>query len=313
MRLVFAGTPEPAVPALQRLIDSEHHEVVGVITRPDAASGRGRKVHRSPVGELADAAGIPVITPAKLAEPDAVAQLREWAPDCCPVVAYGGLVPADLLDLPEHGWVNLHFSLLPAWRGAAPVQAAIEAGDEMTGAATFRIEKGLDTGPVFGVVTEPIRPQDTSGDLLERLADAGSMLLEKTMDGLAAGELQAVPQAADGVSTAPKVDVAHAQIDWARPAFIIDRRVRAMTPAPGAWTTLGDDRLKLGPVTPMPDGVPGHDGTVPAGAVVVTKKAVFVGTATDVVRLSTVQAPGKKAMAAADWARGARVDGEVLR
>ncbi|WP_018179467.1 methionyl-tRNA formyltransferase [Jongsikchunia kroppenstedtii] len=313
MRLVFAGTPEPAVPALQRLIDSEHHEVVGVITRPDAASGRGRKVHRSPVGELADAAGIPVITPAKLAEPDAVAQLREWAPDCCPVVAYGGLVPADLLDLPEHGWVNLHFSLLPAWRGAAPVQAAIEAGDEMTGAATFRIEKGLDTGPVFGVVTEPIRPQDTSGDLLERLADAGSMLLEKTMDGLAAGELQAVPQSADGVSTAPKVDVAHAQIDWARPAFIIDRKVRAMTPAPGAWTTLGDDRLKLGPVTPMPDGVPGHDGPVPAGAVVVTKKAVFVGTATDVVRLSTVQAPGKKAMAAADWARGARVDGEVLR
>lgn len=313
MRLVFAGTPEPAAPALQRLIDSEQHEVVGVITRPDAIAGRGRKVRRSPVGELADAAGIPVITPAKLGEPEAVAQLREWAPDCCPVVAYGGLVPADLLDLPEHGWVNLHFSLLPAWRGAAPVQAAIEAGDEMTGAATFRIEKGLDTGPVFGVVTELIGARDTSGDLLGRLADAGSVLLEKTMDGLAAGELQAVPQPADGVSTAPKVDVAHAQIDWTRPAFVIDRKVRAMTPAPGAWTTLGDARLKLGPVTPSPDGIPSQTDPVPAGAVVVTKKAVFVGTATEVVQLSTVQAPGKKAMAAADWARGARVDGEVLR
>lgn len=312
MRLVFAGTPEPAVPALQRLIDSEHHEVVGVITRPDAVAGRGRKVRRSPVGELADAAGIPVITPAKLGEPAAVAQLREWAPDCIPVVAYGGLVPADLLELPEHGWVNLHFSLLPAWRGAAPVQAAIEAGDEMTGAATFRIEKGLDTGPVFGVVTEPIRPTDTSGDLLERLADAGSVLLEKTMDGLAVGELQAVPQSADGVSTAPKVDVAHAQIDWTRPAFVIDRKVRAMTPAPGAWTTLGDARLKIGPVTPVPDGVPGRDGPVSPGVVIVTKKAVFVGTATEVVQLSTVQPPGKKAMAAADWARGVRVDGEVL-
>lgn len=313
MRLVFAGTPEPAVPALRRLLDSDRHEVVGVVTRPDAVAGRGRKVRRSPVGELADAAGIPVITPGKLGEPDAVAQLRAWAPDCCPVVAYGGLVPADLLDLPEHGWVNLHFSLLPAWRGAAPVQAAIEAGDEMTGASTFRIEKGLDTGPVFGVVTELVRPTDTSGELLDRLSDAGSILLEKTLDGLADGELQAVPQPADGISTAPKVDVAHAQIDWERPAFLVDRKIRAMTPAPGAWTTLGEDRLKLGPVAPAPDGVPGRDDPVAPGAVVVTKKAVFVGTATDVVQLSTVQAPGKKAMAAADWARGARVDGEVLR
>ncbi len=313
MRLVFAGTPEPAVPALQRLIDSGRHEVVGVITRPDAVAGRGRKVRRSPVGELADAAGIPVITPAKLGEPDAVAQLREWAPDCCPVVAYGGLVPADLLDLPSHGWVNLHFSLLPAWRGAAPVQAAIEAGDEMTGAATFRIEKGLDTGPVFGVVTEIIGARDTSGDLLSRLADAGSILLEKTMDGLADGELHAVPQPADGVSTAPKVDVAHAQIEWTRPAFIIDRKARAMTPAPGPWTTLGDARLKLGPVTPVSGGVPGTGEKLPPGRLAVTKRAVFVGTATDVVQLSTVQAPGKKAMAAADWARGAHVDGEVLR
>lgn len=307
MRIVFAGTPEPAVASLRRLIDSPDHEVVGVVTRPDAESGRGRKVLRSPVGTLADEAGIEVITPRRLAEPDAVAALTGWAPDCCAVVAYGALVPASLLDLPRHGWINLHFSLLPAWRGAAPVQAAIAAGDEITGASTFQIEAGLDTGPVFGTLTERIRPTDTSGDLLDRLAEHGSHLLASTLDGIERGELVGVPQSPDGVSLAPKIDVADARVRWDRPAHIVDRQIRSATPAPGSWTELGEVRLKIGPVTTT------DDEPLPAGALAVSKKSVLVGTGSAPVRLSTVQPPGKKPMAAADWARGAHLaSGAVL-
>ncbi|WP_188492533.1 methionyl-tRNA formyltransferase [Williamsia phyllosphaerae] len=307
MRIVFAGTPEPAVASLRRLIDSPDHEVVGVITRPDAESGRGRKVLRSPVGTLADGAGVEVITPRRLSEPEAVATLTAWAPDCCAVVAYGALVPKALLDLPQHGWINLHFSLLPAWRGAAPVQAAIAAGDEITGASTFQIEAGLDTGPVFGTLTERIRPTDTSGDLLDRLAEHGSHLLVSTLDGIERGELVGVPQPSDGVSLAPKVDVADARVRWDRPAHIVDRQIRSATPAPGSWTELGEVRLKIGPVT-MTDDEP-----LPAGELAVSKKSVLVGTGSAPVRLSTVQPPGKKPMAAADWARGAHLDtGAVL-
>ncbi|MFC9980039.1 methionyl-tRNA formyltransferase [Gordonia sp. NPDC127522] len=318
MRIVFAGTPEVAVPSLQALIDSPSHEVVGVITRPDAVSGRGRKVMRSPVGQLADEHALEVITPRRLSEPEVDDVLRRWAPDCGAVVAYGGLVPPRLLDLPQHGWINLHFSVLPAWRGAAPVQAAIAAGDEVTGASTFRLEKGLDTGPVFGVLTETIRPTDTSGDLLGRLADAGSGLLLSTLDGLEAGELAPEPQPATGVSHAPKVEVEDARIRWELPAHIIDRLVRAHTPAPGPWTSLDDARIKVGPVSVasaddpgLPDAV--RDGALAPGALAVTKKTVFVGTGSQPVKLGTVQPPGKKPMPAADWARGARLtDGTVL-
>lgn len=310
MRVVFAGTPEPAVGPLQALIDSPRHEVVGVISRPDAAAGRGRKVTRSPVAQLADEHGITVITPRKLAEPEAVAQLEAWAPECIPVVAYGGLVPASLLDLPTHGWVNLHFSLLPAWRGAAPVQAAIAAGDEMTGATTFRIEAGLDTGPVFGMVTERIRPDDTAGTLLTRLSEFGAGLLTATLDGIEDGELIAVPQESEGISTAPKITIDHARIRWDLPAHLVDRHIRAMTPAPGAWTTLGDLRIKVSAATTDA----GPDAPTPApGELAVTKKALFVGTQTGPIRLDTVQPQGKKAMAGADWARGARLtDGQAL-
>src|SRR6201991_3244774 len=190
MRLVFAGTPEPAVPSLRALLDSPRHEVAAVVTRPDAPAGRGRTLVRSPVARLADQAGVPVFAPARPSEPEFLAQLAALAPDCCPVVAYGALVPRAALDVPRHGWVNLHFSLLPAWRGAAPVQAAVRHGDEITGAATFRLEEGLDTGPVFGVVTEEIRACDTAGDLLGRLAESGAALLLATMDGIADGTLR---------------------------------------------------------------------------------------------------------------------------
>ncbi|MEU4705331.1 methionyl-tRNA formyltransferase [Nocardia salmonicida] len=300
MRLVFAGTPEPAVPSLRRLIESAGHEVVAVVTRPDAVAGRGRKVMRSPVGLLADEHGIPVFTPRKPSDPEFVAALTELAPDCCPVVAYGALLPQQVLDIPAHGWINLHFSLLPSWRGAAPVQAAIDAGDDMTGASTFLIEAGLDTGPVYGVMTEKIGLTDTAGELLARLADAGAVLLEKTLDGVEDGSLQAIPQSHDGVSYAPKVTVEAGRIGFDEPALAIHRHIRAVTPAPGAWTEVNGLRLKLGPVEMVEE-------TLPEREIEVRKSGVFVGTSTTAVRLGQVQPPGKKMMNALDWARGARL------
>ncbi|BAH55191.1 methionyl-tRNA formyltransferase [Rhodococcus opacus] len=304
MRIVFAGTPEPAVPSLERLIRSPRHDVVAVITRPDAVAGRGRKVVRSPIGALADSHGIEVLTPERPTEPEFLARLTDLAPDCAPVVAYGALLPQKVLDIPAHGWVNLHFSLLPAWRGAAPVQAAIGAGDDMTGASAFRLEAGMDTGPVYGVVTERIRDTDTAGDLLGRLADSGAALLESVLDGIEDGAITAVPQPAEGVSHAAKVTVEAARIRWDRPAAVVDRHVRSVTPGPGAWTTIGDVRLKVGPVTPT-------DERLEPGEISVTKSGFLIGTSTAAVRLDRVQPQGKKQMAALDWARGARLDAEV--
>jgi methionyl-tRNA formyltransferase len=285
---------------LRALLESRH-EVVAVLTRPDAPAGRGRHERRSPVAAQAAEAGIPVLAPGSPREPDFLAALAALEPDCCPVVAYGALLPRTALEIPRHGWVNLHFSLLPAWRGAAPVQAAVLHGDEVTGASTFQIEEGLDTGPVYGVVTEAVRPRDTAGDLLDRLSRSGAGLLVRTLDGIEDGSVVAVPQRADGVSVAPKVTVDTAEVDWSAPAVRVDRLVRAFTPAPGAWTTYGPDRLKLGPVLPVPDGA-----ALRPGQLQVDKRRVLVGTATTAVELSDVQAPGKRPMPAADWARGAR-------
>ncbi len=273
-----------------------------MVTRPDAPAGRGRHERRSPVARLADEAGLEVLTPARPREPEFLARLAAIGPDCCPVVAYGALVPRAALDIPRHGWVNLHFSVLPAWRGAAPVQAAVRHGDEVTGASTFLLEEGLDTGPVYGLVTETVRPRDTAGELLERLSVSGAELLVRTLDGIEDGTLEARPQPADGVSLAPKITVEDARVDWAAPAVGVDRLVRACTPAPGAWTEHGADRLKLGPVLPVPDAP-----ALPPGAVRVEKRRVLVGTGTAPVELGEVQAPGKRPMAAPDWARGARL------
>jgi methionyl-tRNA formyltransferase len=292
------------VPALRALLASRH-DVAAVITRPDAPAGRGRAAHRSPVAQLADEAGIEVLAPRRPAEPDFQARLREIAPDCVPVVAYGALIPRSALDIPGRGWVNLHFSILPAWRGAAPVQAAVLHGDTITGASTFLIEEGLDTGPVYGVLTDEIGPGDTAGDLLDRLAVAGAGLLVATMDGIEDGTLVARPQPADGVSLAPKVSVEDARVDWTAPAMRVDRLIRACTPAPGAWTTLGADRIKLGPVRPADDAA--GAGKLGPGELAVDRKQVLVGTGTTAVRLGDVQAPGKRPMPAADWARGARL------
>lgn len=302
MRLVFAGTPEVAVPALDALLDSDRHEVVAVVTRPDAPAGRGRRLLASPVAERAQQAGIEILRPARPSEPGFLGRLREIAPDCCPVVAYGALLPKTALEIPRHGWVNLHFSLLPAWRGAAPVQHALLAGDEITGASTFQIEEGLDCGPVYGTVTEEIRPRDTSGDLLTRLALAGSGLLLATMDGIEDGTVRAVSQPAEGVSTAPKISVEQARVDWGAPALRTDRVVRACTPAPGAWTVFRGERLKLCQVATAPERTDLAPGVIAAG-----KRTVHVGTGSHAVELVWVQPPGKRPMTAADWARGARV------
>ncbi|OII69223.1 MULTISPECIES: methionyl-tRNA formyltransferase [unclassified Streptomyces] len=302
MKLVFAGTPEVAVPALDALIASDRHEVAAVVTRPDAPAGRGRRLVASPVAERAEEAGIEVLKPARPRDEAFLARLREIAPDCCPVVAYGALLPKAALDIPARGWVNLHFSLLPAWRGAAPVQHALMAGDEVTGASTFLIEEGLDSGPVYGVLTEEVRPTDTSGDLLTRLAFAGAGLLAATMDGIEDGTLKAVPQPEEGVTLAPKITVEDARVDWAAPALRVDRVVRGCTPAPGAWTSFRGERLKLVQVRPVPDRVDLAPGEIAAG-----KKTVHVGTGSHAVELLWVQAQGKKPMNGADWARGVRI------
>lgn len=297
MRLVFAGTPEPAAAALERLIASDH-EVVAVLTRPDARRGRGRTLHPSPVKALALEHGIAVLTPESLTRDDAIRdQLKELAPDAIPVVAYGNLIPADMLDIPRHGWVNLHFSLLPQWRGAAPVQAAIANGDEVTGATTFRINEGLDTGDIVDTLETRIGPAETSGELLERLAEDGADLLVRTMDALDAGTATLKPQPEEG-TYAHKINPADARVAWSRPAAEIDRTIRAHTPAPGAWTMRGEDRFKLGPVTPT------GEGSLAPGATAFGKNEVLVGTADGDVRLGRIQPPGKKMMNAADWARG---------
>lgn len=304
MRLVFAGTPLAAVPALEALLASRH-EVVAVVTRPDAPAGRGRHVDRSPVAQRAEQAGLEVLTPAKVREAGFLDRLRELRPDCCPVTAYGALLPQVALDIPVHGWVNLHFSVLPAWRGAAPVQHAIMHGDDVTGATTFELVAELDAGPVYGVLTEPIRLDDTTGTLLGRLSVAGAQLLVATMDGIEDGTLTAIPQPAEGVTLAPKVTVADGEVGWKLPAHVVDRLIRACTPDPGAWTTFDGARIKLGPVklTDRP--------ALPPGEVVVEKAGVFAGTGTHPVQLGDVQAPGKRRMPAGDWARGLRTDGLI--
>jgi methionyl-tRNA formyltransferase len=304
VRIVFGGTPDVAVPSLDALADS-HHELVAVVTRPDAPSGRGKKLTASPVARRAAELGIEVLKPQRPRDEEFVTRLTELAPECCPVVAYGALLPQRVLDIPRHGWVNLHFSLLPAWRGAAPVQHAILAGDQVTGATTFRIVLELDAGPVFATVTEQIRPSDTAGALLHRLSLSGARLLVDTLNGIQDGTLTATPQPkADAqVSYASKINVEDARIDWTQPAAVLDRLIRACAPAPGAWTTFRGERFKINSALIS-------ETVLAPGALQISRRAVRVGTATEALELDEVQAQGKKPMAAADWARGVTFEPE---
>lgn len=303
MRVVFAGTPEVAVPSLDAIAASRH-ELVGVVTRPDAPQGRSKRLVPSPVAQRAEELGVPVLKPEHPREPEFQAALKALEPDCCPVVAYGAMLPQSALDIPLHGWVNLHFSLLPAYRGAAPVQRAVWAGEEISGATTFRIVKAMDAGPVFGTMTQALAPDETSGSLFEKLTAGGAGLLVSTLDGIEDGSLEAREQAADGVSYADKITVEDARIDWTQNAVAIDRQIRACTPAPGAWTLLDGERFKVGPVTVA------EDRATP-GELIVRKNEVLVGTGTTALRLGRVKAFGKKEMPAADWARGVRLESGV--
>jgi methionyl-tRNA formyltransferase len=304
VRIVFGGTPDVAIPSLDALADSRH-KLVAVVTRPDAPSGRGKKLTASPVAQRATELGIEVLKPQRPRDEEFVSRLSELAPDSCPVVAYGALLPQRVLDIPRHGWVNLHFSLLPAWRGAAPVQRAILAGDQITGATTFRIVLELDAGPIFATVTEPIGPDDTAGDLLHRLSLSGARLLVDTLDGIEDGTLPPTPQPETDaqMSYASKIKVADGRIDWTQPAEFLDRLVRACAPAPGAWTTFSGERFKI-------NSARISDTVLPPGALEISKRAVRVGTATQALELGEVQAQGKKPMAAADWARGVTFEPE---
>jgi methionyl-tRNA formyltransferase len=307
MRLVFAGTPAVALPSLEALLTSDRHEVVAVLTRPDAPSGRGRAVSASPVKHRAVEAGIEVLSPQRPSAPEFLDRLGALDIDCVAVVAYGALVPQAALDLPLHGWVNLHFSVLPAWRGAAPVQHAILAGDDVTGATTFQLEAGLDTGPVYGAMTVTIGARETAGELLDRLALDGAVLLSATLDAIEDDAVAPVPQPVDGVSLAPKLTPDDAHILWDRPATVVDRRIRGCTPEPGAWTTFRGKRLGVGPAVPIDVSDAPVAPLAPGELLDQGKDGVLVGTATGALRLGTVRPEGKPDRDAAEWARGARL------
>ena len=300
MRVVFAGTPEVALPTLNAIAESRH-EIVAVVTRPDAPAGRGRRLTPSPIAQRAEELGIEVLKPEHPRDEAFQARLKELDPDCCPVVAYGALLPQSALDIPRLGWVNLHFSLLPEYRGAAPVQRAVWNGEEFSGATTFRIVKELDAGPTFGVMTQLLAPNETSGSLFDKLSDGGAGLMVATLDAMETGDIEARPQPLEGITYAAKITVDDARIDWKRAAVALDHQIRACTPAPGAWTTWDGERFKVGPATV-------EDGDLAPGEIQVQKSAVLVGTGSQVLRLGLVKAFGKKEMPASDWARGVRLE-----
>jgi methionyl-tRNA formyltransferase len=299
MRLVFAGTPPLAATVLERLLDSGSHDVVAVLTRPDAAKGRSSRLVPSPVAELAAERGIEVLKPQRPSEPWLAQRLAELRVDCAPVVAYGGLIPGSLLGAFDKGWVNLHFSLLPRWRGAAPVQRAILAGDERSGVTIFELVSELDAGAVLATAGYRFGPDETAGEALDALTELGGGLLLETLDRLEAGVAVAVPQPAEGVTLAPKLSPAEARLDWALPAVELARVARANNPSPIAWTMLNGERFRVLRARAI-------EGAGEPGAVDVGRNWVRVGTGDGLLELDQVQPAGKRALPAADWARGLR-------
>ncbi|VEI12440.1 methionyl-tRNA formyltransferase [Trueperella bialowiezensis] len=294
MRIIFAGTPDTAVPSLDALVAD--HDVLGVLTRVPAPVGRKRVLTKSAVHQRAEELGLPVLTPTTLRDADVQRQIAKLGADAVAVVAYGMLVPPELLSVPRYGWINLHFSLLPRWRGAAPVQYAIAAGDTRTGTAVFQIEEGLDTGPVYDVVEREIAPTDTAGDLLAELAVSGARQLSEVLTRIEHDALTPQPQVGEATH-APRFSAKDTHIDWREGAHVVSAQSRGWWPAPGAWTKLGETRVKLGPVRPT-DTTGLAPGQIDAG------KRVLVGTGTTAVELDQVGPAGKQWMAAADWARG---------
>jgi methionyl-tRNA formyltransferase len=300
LSLVFAGSPAAAVPSLRALAASSHR-VSAVITREDSPQGRRGTLTSTPIADTATALGLRVIRANRLAgEPtEAVTQL---APDLGVIVAYGGLVREPLLSTPRLGWINLHFSLLPRWRGAAPVQRAIIAGDDITGASVFQLVPELDAGDLFGQLTQPIGALETAGHLLGSLSESGAQLLVRVVDNLAAGTARAEAQVGD-VTLAPKLVLDDGRIDWTAPAVVVSSLIRGVTPEPGAFTTVDGSRLKV------LDSAIARDAPRRApGEFALEGRRLLVGTASDPVELLMVQPAGRKPMAAADWWRGRPVD-----
>ena len=305
MRIVFAGTPGTAVPSLRALAESRH-EVVAAVTRPDAPTGRGRRLRASSVAAAAQELGIEVLKPAHPRDEDFVTRLTALAPDVCAVVAYGALIPEHVLAIPAHGWVNLHFSLLPAWRGAAPVQRALMNGDATTGVTTFRLVPELDAGPVHRQLRVPVGEDETAGELLDRLAPIGADVLVGTMADIEAG-LPAVEQDDEAVTLAPKVEVGDARLDWSAPAEHLARVIRGTSPHPGAWTLFEGRRFKVLAARADDPAAPGpHPGALGPGRIAAGSRHLWVGTGDGALELVRVQDFGRKAMSGADWARGAR-------
>ncbi|MCW4384355.1 methionyl-tRNA formyltransferase [Salinibacterium sp. SYSU T00001] len=296
MRVVFAGSPEAAVPTLSVLAAS-HHEVVGVITREDSPQGRKRVMTPTPVALAAGELGLPVIRANRLGE-EVERSVSALEPDLGVIVAYGGLVREPLLSMPRLGWINLHFSLLPRWRGAAPVQRALIAGDEITGASVFQLVEELDAGDVYGVLTQRIGPHDTAGDLLASLAESGAGLVARVVDGLEAGTARSEPQVGD-VTLAPKLSLAHGRVDFARHPALVSAQIRGVTPEPGAFAELDGARLKI-----LEIGGVSADTPLAPGEVAAIDGRILVGTDAAALELRKVQPAGKKPMSAGDWFRG---------
>jgi len=302
MKLLFAGTPATALPALTAVLDAGH-DVVAVASNPDAPVGRGQRLVASPVAAEARWLGIKLMQPQRAREPGFIDAVTGLDVDVAIIVAWGQLIPDGLLDVPKHGWINLHFSLLPAWRGAAPVQRAIMAGESTTGVTTFRLVHDLDAGPVWRQLAVSIGQDETAGDLLDRLAVVGANVLVQTLDDVAAGAVPQ-PQPTSGVSLAPKITAVDARVDWTRPVAVVVNQVRGVTPWPGAWTMLDGQRLKICQVMPYSTAA---EGLAP-GDLLATKRQLLIATGDGLLELTTVQAPGKPPMAGADWARGARLN-----
>ena len=314
MRIAFLGTPEVAVPALQELVAADDVEVAVVITNPDRAKGRSKRPVPPPVKVAAEAAGLPVWQPTKPRE--VRDDLRDLDVDACAVVAYGALLPQDVLDVGGRGFVNLHFSLLPRWRGAAPVQHALRAGDTETGVTTFVLDRGMDTGPVLETVRVPIDPSESAGELLERLAVLGAPVLLDALRALVGGA-SPVPQTEQGATLAPKIDPDDVVIDFDAPCRSVIDLVRSADPAPGAHTRFRDKRLKIfraSPVEPPADAPDEATAELAPGTVIEARKdGVVVACADGAIRLDVVQPEGKPRMDGAAFANGYRPEpGERL-
>jgi methionyl-tRNA formyltransferase len=300
VKIVFMGTPEFAVPSLQKLIESQ--TVVGVVTQPDRPAGRGQQVRSSPVKVAAQSAGVPLYQPKSLRSEDAAAPLRQWQPDLIVVAAFGQILRPHILDLPSHGCLNVHASLLPRWRGASPIQHAILAGDSQTGISLMQMDEGLDTGPVFVQQAISIRKDETAATLHDRLAKLGASLLADHLDDILSGRLPATPQDDSQATYAPLIKKEDGRLDWEQTSAALDRHIRAMTPWPGAFTTWQEQRLKVLTAHPVQDGLPvGEPGLVVGSD---EQDSAVVLTGDGGLELGKVQLAGKRAMTMVDFLRG---------